>query len=190
MESLFLDEIRDLYDAERQLVKALPKMGKAAGSDELRQAIDEHLRETEGQVERLAQVFEMLDQKATGKKCVAMTGLIGEADELIKSANQSSVRDAGIIAAAQKVEHYEISGYGSARTFARMLGYEGAASLLDETLNEEKNADSKLNDIAETQINEEAVAEGETAMSRGDSTGTRRNEGPKTRRAGGGHRTT
>jgi ferritin-like metal-binding protein YciE len=191
MEDLFLDQIRDLYDAEKQLTKALPKMAKSASSDELRKAIQDHLRETENQVERLDRVFDMIEQKATGKKCAAMTGLIKEGEEVVASTDDSAVRDAGIIAAAQRVEHYEMSGYGSARTFAQMLGHDEAASLLQETLNEEKNADHKLNEIAESQINEQAMS-GTGGMSPGSArTGskTRRTttatSGGKTRTAGG-----
>jgi len=188
MQDLFLDEIRDLYDAEKQLTKALPKMAKAASSDELKQAIEDHLQETQNQVERLNQIFEMLDQKATGKKCAAMAGLIKEGEEVIASTTDS-VRDAGIIAAAQKVEHYEMSGYGSARTFAQMLGHDDAVSLLQETLDEEKNADRKLNDIAESQVNEQAMSGGEettTASSSRNGTKSRsKTTGAKTRTAGG-----
>jgi len=188
MENLFLDEIRDLYDAEKQLTKALPKMAKAASSEELKQAIEEHLRETENQVERLEQVFEMLDQKATGKKCAAMAGLIKEGEEVIASTSDS-VRDAGIIAAAQKVEHYEMSGYGSARTFAQMLGHDEAASLLEETLEEEKNADRKLNDIAESQVNEQAMSSGQeattTSGSKNGAKSRSKSTAGKTRTAGG-----
>jgi ferritin-like metal-binding protein YciE len=187
MENLFLNGIRDLYDAEKQLTKALPKMAKAASSDELKQAIEEHLRETQNQVQRLEQVFDMIEQKAGGKKCAAMTGLIKEGEEIIASTSDSSVRDAGIIAAAQKVEHYEMSGYGSARTFAQMLGHEDAASLLEETLEEEKNADRKLNDIAESQVNEQAMSAGEetTTSSRNGSKARTKSSGGKTRTAGG-----
>jgi len=189
MQGLFLDEIRDLYDAEKQLTKALPKMAKAASSDELKQAIEDHLQETQNQVERLNQVFEMLDQKATGKKCAAMAGLIKEGEEVIGSTNDSSVRDAGIIAAAQKVEHYEISGYGSARTFAQMLGHDDAVSLLEQTLEEEKNADRKLNDIAESQVNEQAMSGGEETSASSSRNGTKSRgksmSGGKTRTAGG-----
>jgi len=191
MENLFLNEIRDLYDAEKQLTKALPKMAKAASSNELKQAIEEHLQETKNQVERLEQVFESIDQKASGKKCAAMTGLIQEGEEIIASTTDSAVRDAGIIAAAQKVEHYEMSGYGSARTFAQMLGHEDAASLLEETLQEEKNADRKLNDIAESQVNAHAMSGGEEeeetagSSSRNGAKSRSKSTAGKTRTAGG-----
>jgi len=188
MEDLFLDEIRDLYDAEKQLTKALPKMAKAASSQELKKALEDHLRETQNQVERLEQVFDMLEQKATGKKCAAMAGLVKEGQEMVASTSDAVVRDAGIIAAAQKVEHYEISGYGSARTFAQLLRHEDVATLLEETLNEEKMADRKLNDIAESQVNEEAtdesMSESTTSSSRNGSK-SGRVSGGKTRTAGG-----
>src|SRR6201985_1615904 len=141
MDDLFLDEIRDLYDAEKQLTKALPKMAKAAASQQLREAFEEHLEQTQGHVERLEEIFESLAQDSSGKKCAAMAGLIKEGDELAGDTEQTAVRDAGLIAAAQKVEHYEIAGYGSARAHAEILGHADAVRLLDETLAEEKEAD-------------------------------------------------
>jgi len=156
MDQLFLDEIRDLYDAEKQLIKALPKMAKAASSDELRGAFEDHLEQTQEHVTRLEEIFDALGEKATGKKCMAMQGLIKEGDELM-AMDEGALRDAGLIAAAQKVEHYEMSGYGSARTHAHLLGNLEAVSLLDETLNEEKEADRILNDLAENRINREAL---------------------------------
>jgi ferritin-like metal-binding protein YciE len=157
MDDLFLEELRDLYDAEKQLTKALPKMAKNASSEELKEAFEEHLRQTEGHVERLEQIFEQLGEKATGKKCAAMSGLVKEGEEVASDTDDDAVRDAGLIAAAQKVEHYEISGYGSVRTHARMLGHDQAVRLLEETLEEEKETDQKLNDLAETLINEQAM---------------------------------
>ncbi len=157
MDQLFLDEIRDLYDAEKQLTKALPKMAKAACSDDLRMAFEGHLEETQGHaVKRLEEIFDALGEKGAGKKCTAMQGLIKEGEELM-AMDQSALRDAALIAAAQKVEHYEISGYGSARTHAHLVGNSEAVSLLDETLNEEKEANRKLNDLAETTINNDAL---------------------------------
>jgi ferritin-like metal-binding protein YciE len=153
---MFVDELRDLYDAEKQLTKALPKMAKASTSEELRAAFEAHLEETQGHVQRLEQIFEQLDEKPTGKKCAAMAGLIKEGDE-IASEVDPPVRDAGLIAAAQKVEHYEISGYGSARTHGQLLGIDEAVELLEETLNEEKAADEKLNELAVGSVNEEAL---------------------------------
>jgi ferritin-like metal-binding protein YciE len=175
LEDLFIDELRDLYDGEKQLTKALPKMAKASSSGELRTAFESHLRETQNQVARLEQIFGLLDEKATGKKCAAMTGLIKEGDEIVSSTDDTSVRDAGLILAAQKVEHYEMSGYGSARTHAQLLGHVEAVSLLQETLNEEKQADRKLNDIAESSVNEDAQSV--TASSNGHR--TRRPAAPK-----------
>lgn len=158
MQELFLDELRDLYDAEKQLTKALPEMADAASTEELRSAFEEHLEQTKGHVQRLDQIFEELGAKSSGKKCAAMVGLIKEGNEVVEDSDESAVRDAGLIAAAQKVEHYEMSGYGSARTHAQLLGNTRAASLLKETLDEEKAADAKLNEIAMSFINEEAVS--------------------------------
>jgi ferritin-like metal-binding protein YciE len=157
MQDLFVDEIRDLYDAEKQLTKALPKMAKNCTSERLRQAFEEHLQQTEGHVQRLETIFDQLDMKASGKKCKAMSGMIDEGEDLASDLDENMVRDAGLIAAAQKVEHYEISAYGSARTHARMLGLNECARLLEQTLQEEKMADQILNDIAESSINEQAV---------------------------------
>lgn len=179
MDQLFLDEIRDLYDAEKQLVKALPKMAKAAASDDLRMAFEGHLEETQGHVRRLEEIFESLGEKGTGKKCTAMQGLIKEGDELMEM-DQNALRDAALIAAAQKVEHYEISGYGSARTHADLIGNSEAVSLLDETLSEEKEANRKLNDLAENTINHDALEA--SGMEAGAKTGR---TAPKTRTAGG-----
>ena len=157
MEELFMEELRDLYDAETQLTKALPKMAKAANSEHLRNAFEEHLEQTENQVERLRRIFELSSEKPTGKKCAAMTGLIKEGDEMANDTEETAVRDAGLIAAAQKVEHYEISGYGSARTHAELLGNDEAVRLLEETLREERETDEKLTELAQSMINEEAV---------------------------------
>lgn len=166
MEELFIDELRDLYDAETQLTKALPKMSRAAASDELREAFDEHLGQTENQIERLKRIFELVGEKPKGKKCVAMTGLIKEGDEMVSDSEETPVRDAGLIAAAQKVEHYEISGYGSARTHAELLGNDEAARLLEETLQEEKDTDERLTQLAENLINEEAIGMADDGGSR------------------------
>jgi ferritin-like metal-binding protein YciE len=157
MDELFLEEIRDLYDAERQLTKALPKMSKAACSMELKDVFDEHLGQTENQVARLERIFALVGEDAKGKKCAAMSGLIKEGGEMADDTEDTPVRDAGLIAAAQKVEHYEISGYGSARTHAELLGNDEAARLLEETLREEKAADEKLNALAKNMINLEAA---------------------------------
>jgi ferritin-like metal-binding protein YciE len=156
LHDLYVNELRDLYSAENQLVKALPKMAKAASSPELRAAFEEHLEVTQGQVERLETIFDELGVKPKGKKCVAMEGLIEEGKELLEEDAPEAVLDAGLIVAAQKVEHYEMAGYGSVRTFANLLGYEEAARLLQETLDEEGEADKKLTELAETIINVEA----------------------------------
>lgn len=148
LEDLLLEEIRDLYDAEKQLVKALPKMAKAATDDDLRSAFEEHLEETKGQVARLEQVFERLDTQAKGKPCKAMKGLVAEGQEVIEEDAMESLTDLALIGAAQRVEHYEISAYGTARTFAEKLGNKEVARLLEQTLKEEETADKKLTDIS------------------------------------------
>jgi ferritin-like metal-binding protein YciE len=181
MEELFLDEIRDLYDAEKQLIKALPEMGRAAWSEELREAFEVHLDQTENQVKRLERIFDALGEKAGGKKCAAMTGLIREGNEMVDATEESAVRDAGLIAAAQKVEHYEISGYGSALTHAEILRNAKAVSLLEETLIEERETDERLTALAQDFINEEAADPSGRAMDSG-------NGRPKTRAAGGSSR--
>ena len=148
LEDLLLEEIRDLYDAEKQLVKALPKMAKAATDDDLRSAFEEHLEETKGQVARLEQVFERLDTQAKGKPCKAMKGLVAEGQEVMEEDAMESLTDLALIGAAQRVEHYEISAYGTARTFAEKLGNKEVARLLEQTLKEEETADKKLTDIS------------------------------------------
>lgn len=146
LEDLLVDQIRDLYDAEKQLVRALPKMAQAASSEDLQQAIQAHLEETKNQVSRLERVFEELDKPAKGKACKAMRGLVEEGSEALDG--RSALTDLAIIAAAQRVEHYEISAYGTARAIATQIGQDTAASLLEETEEEEKAADTKLTDIA------------------------------------------
>lgn len=160
LRELFIDELKDIYWAEKALVKALPKMAKKATSSELVAAIEDHLSVTETHVERLEQVFETIGEKAAAKKCEAMEGLITEAEELMKEIEDGVVRDAAIISAAQKVEHYEIASYGTLVSFANTLGESDASALLEETLNEEKEADQTLTEIAEASINIDA-AEGE-----------------------------
>ena len=159
MEDLFLEEIRDLLDAEKQIVKALPKMVKASTSPELKDAFSDHLEETRGHVDRLERIFSAIGAKSGGVKCQAMEGLLKEGGEMISITDPGMVRDAGLIAAAQRVEHYEMAGYGSARTFAQLLGRTEAAGLLDKTLNEEKTADSTLTEIAVSMVNQKAAAE-------------------------------
>jgi ferritin-like metal-binding protein YciE len=155
LHELYVEQLRDLYDAENQLVKALPKMAEASNSDELRQGFEEHLEQTREHVQRLENIFESLGEKPKGEKCKGMEGLIKEGSEVLDEDMHEDVKDAAIIAAAQKVEHYEISGYGTARTFANLLGEDEAVSLLQKTLDEEKETDSKLNQLAEN-INVEA----------------------------------
>ena len=159
LQKLYTDELRDLYNAENQLLKALPKMAKGASSEELKEAIDKHLEQTKGHVQRLEQVFEQLGEKAKGKTCRAMKGLIEEGSEILEEDGDDSVIDAGIIVAAQKVEHYEIASYGSVRTFANLLGQKKAAELLQATLDEESEANELLNKLAESVVNPEALME-------------------------------
>jgi ferritin-like metal-binding protein YciE len=155
LNELFLDELKDIYWAEKHLAKALPKLAKNATSDELRKAIETHLSETENHITRVESVFESIGEKAAAVKCEAMEGLLKEADEIVSETEKGTLtRDAGIISAAQKVEHYEIASYGTLRTLALTLGYTEAADLLEATLNEEKNCDSLLTQIAEGGINE------------------------------------
>jgi len=157
---LFEDELKDLYWVEKAVTKAIPKMIKNATSQHLTDALKSHLVETEKQIDRLEQVFESIDKKATAKKCEAMDGIIKEGGELMESAEAGAMRDAGIISAGQKVEHYEMASYGTLRQFAETLGLDEAVSLLDATLNEEKAADKKLSEVAQT-INVEAAKEEE-----------------------------
>ena len=160
LNELFIDELKDIYWAEKHLTTALPKMAKAATSEELRTAIQNHLAETENHVSRLEQAFESIGEKAVAKKCEAMAGLIKEGDEIVSETEKGSItRDAGIIAAGQKIEHYEIATYGTLKTWAGVLGYDEAAELLDATLQEEKNADAKLTEVAESSTNQSASKE-------------------------------
>jgi ferritin-like metal-binding protein YciE len=156
LQDLFVDELKDLYSAENQLLKALPKMAKAASNGELRAGFEEHLEQTRGHVERLEQVCQQLEVTPKGKKCAAMEGLIEEGKELMEEDASPAVLDAGLIAAAQKVEHYEIASYGTVCTWATLLGFDEAASLLGETLEEEKATDEKLTTLAEQTVNEDA----------------------------------
>ncbi len=161
---LYVEQLRDLYDAENQLVKALPKLAEASNSDERREGFEEHLEQTKEHVQRLEQIFETLGETPKGEKCKGMEGLVKEASEALDENMQESVKDAAIIAAAQRVEHYEISGYGTARTFANLLDEDQAVSLLQKTLDEEKETDAKLNQLAEN-INVEAEESTEGAES-------------------------
>jgi len=159
LEDLLLHELKDLYSAETQLVKALPKMAKAASHEDLKAAFEEHLEQTEGHVERLNEISEMLGKKLTGHTCKAMKGLIEEGADLISEDADRSVRDAGLIGAAQRVEHYEIAGYGTARCLAEQLGHDEIAELLEQTLEEEKQTDENLSELATSSINVDAGQE-------------------------------
>jgi ferritin-like metal-binding protein YciE len=161
LKELFMSELKDIYDAEKQIVKNLPKMAKAAESDELRSAFEQHLEMTKQQVGRLEQVFEELGVAAKGKKCAGMEGIIAEGKELIEEDMDPATLDAGLIAAAQKVEHYEIATYGTLCAWAQQLGLEKAADLLEQTLEEEKETDENLTQLAENVINKEASEGGE-----------------------------
>jgi len=161
LKTLYIDELKDLYNAENQLVKALPKMAKAASSEELQDAFEKHLEQTKSHVDRLEEVFEEIGEKPKGKTCKAMKGLIAEGSEILKEDGEESVIDAGIIVAAQKVEHYEIASYGSVRTFAQLLGKDRSADLLQRTLDEESEANEVLNKLAEDIVNPEALMEPE-----------------------------
>ncbi len=156
LKALYIEELRDLYNAENQITKALPKMAKAATSPELKQAFEMHLEETQGQIGRLEQIFEALGESPKGKTCKAMQGLVEEGEEILKAKADPMVRDAALIAAAQRVEHYEIAGYGTVRTYAKLLKEQKAAKLLQETLDEEGATDEKLTSLAEGGINIEA----------------------------------
>lgn len=159
LRDLFIHELRDLYSAEKQLIKALPKMAKAASHEELREAFEEHLHQTEEQAHRLEQIFERMEISSRGEKCAAMEGLIEEASTFLKEEMPDNVRDAALIAAAQRVEHYEIAGYGVARTFGEILEEDEAVELLDQTLEEEKETDVKLTELAESVVNADAAEE-------------------------------
>src|ERR671914_1041653 len=159
LEELLVEELKDLYSAENQIIKALPKMAKASSSPELRRAFERHLEETKRQVERLNQIGESLEMKLTGKKCKGMEGLIEEGKEMIAEDFDEDTLDAGLIGAAQKVEHYEIAAYGTARTHASLLGHNKVAKLLQQTLDEEGATDKKLTALAEQLVNVEALQE-------------------------------
>jgi ferritin-like metal-binding protein YciE len=164
LKELYIDELKDLYNAENQLVKALPKMAKAASSDKLRQGFEEHLEQTKNHVQRLEKIFQTLGESPKGKKCKGMEGLIEEGSEVMEEDYEGSVMDAALIGAAQRVEHYEIAGYGTVRTMAETLGESDHVSLLEETLQEEKETDEKLTELA-SRINTEASADGNEEQS-------------------------
>jgi len=156
---LFEDELKDIYWAEKALTKAIPQMIKKASSDDLKEALQNHLEETEGHVTRAEKIFQLLGKEPRAKKCEAMDGLVKEAKGIMEDADEGFMRDAGIISAAQKVEHYEIASYGTLRTFAEVLGLSDIVDLLNQTLEEEKAADSKLTEVAYSAINEGAASE-------------------------------
>jgi len=158
LNDLFYETLKDIYHAEKTLVKALPRMAKAADSDDLREAFQHHLKETEGQVDRLEEVFKLIDQPARAKTCKAIVGLTDEAKEIMKEFKSTHALDAGLLAGAQAVEHYEISRYGTLKAWAEELGLDRAVGLLDATLQEEKNADKTLTQIAEASVNRRAEA--------------------------------
>jgi ferritin-like metal-binding protein YciE len=158
LRDLLIEELRDLYNAENQLVEALPKLAEAATSSELKSAFNHHLQETRQHVTRLERIFQQIGEKSSGETCEAMKGLIKEGDVLVKAEGDPSVRDAGLVGAAQRVEHYEIAGYGTARSLARRLGENEIAETLQQTLNEEAEADKKLTSIAESQVNVQATS--------------------------------
>ena len=160
LHSLFVEELRDMYNGETQLLQALPRMAKAAGSSDLRQAFTMHLKETEGHVQRLERIFKDLGEHPKGKRCKGMEGLVEEGKDIMEKKGEAPVIDAALIAGAQRVEHYEIAAYGCLRTYARLLGNDNAAKLLDQTLAEEEAADKKLTEIGESSVNNQAAAVG------------------------------
>jgi len=179
LRELYVDELKDLYSAEKQLTKALPKMAKAASSEELKSGFEEHLEQTKNHVQRLEQVFEQLGEKPTGKKCLGMEGLINEGSSVMQEDFSDEVMDAALISAAQRVEHYEIAAYGTVCAYAELLGESEQNSLLNETLNEEKETDQKLTELSR-EINVEAQGEGGEAEEEAEDTQSRRK--PRTTR--------
>lgn len=163
LKELYVDELRDLYSAELQLVAALPKIAEATTAPELKTAIEDHLGQTKGQIKRLDKIFQELGESSGGETCDAMKGLLKEGSKLIETVAQGPVRDAALIGAAQKVEHYEMAGYGTARTFAQLLGHENHVDLLQETLDEEAGANDMLTEIAEQIVNNQAAKKGSTS---------------------------
>lgn len=183
LQKLLQDELEDIYDAEHQLVKALPKMIEKSSSPELQRALKQHLTVTQNQITRLEQVFKTLGEKAKRKPCKGMAGIVSEGSEMLEENLEESTKDAAIISAAQKVEHYEIASYGTVRTLAQTLGNNEVAELLEETLDEEKEADQRLTQIAESSINSEAASEEEEGGEEGSNGRSRANSGS---RAGSG----
>lgn len=160
MQDLLIEELRDIYHAEKQIARSLPKLAKAVSNETLRQAMQQHVEETKGQIDRLEKVFEHLDTRTRGKRCEAMEGLLDEAQEILEMGLAPEVQDAALIAAAQKVEHYEIASYGTLHAYASACGLKEVAQLLEETLNEEKTTDKKLNDLAINDVNKKALQAG------------------------------
>ena len=160
LDNLFLEELKDIYHAEKQLTRALPRMAKAAESPDLQQAFTTHLKETEGQIQRLEKIFKALGQPARGKRCKGMEGLVEEGKEKMEEDGEPPVLDAALIASAQKIEHYEIAAYGCLRTYSELLGMDEVGQLLQQTLEEEEATDKKLTQLGESGINEAAVAAG------------------------------
>jgi len=167
LRQLYVEELKDAYDGENQIVKALPKIIKAASTPKLREALETHLNQTKGHVQRLEQIFKSLGEPAKAKKCDGLRGILDEGEKTISNGEQGAVLDAGLIAGAQRVEHYEMAAYGSLKTWAAELGDDQAAQLLEETLNEEKQADKKLTEIATATVNAEAFRAGETSRGAG-----------------------
>ncbi|HEV2853960.1 MAG TPA: ferritin-like domain-containing protein [Thermoanaerobaculia bacterium] len=159
LRKLYVDELKDLYSAEKQILQALPRMAKKASNEQLKKAFETHVEETRGQVERLDRIFELLGKSSRGKKCKGMEGLLEEGKEMMQEDMEPEVMDAALIAAAQKVEHYEISGYGTVRTYAQLLGEDQHVKLLQQTLDEEGKTDKLLTQLAESSINVEALQE-------------------------------
>jgi ferritin-like metal-binding protein YciE len=182
LKELYIDELKDIYNAENQLVKALPKMAKAANSEELRTGFEEHLEQTRGHVQRLEQIFKELGEKPSGKKCKGMEGLVAEGQEMMGEDFEDDVMDAALISAAQRVEHYEIAAYGTVRTYAELLGEDSAVQLLEQTLEEEKETDQKLTDMA-SEINVRAMGKGSEESSSEDEEGAPARKKARTARA-------
>ena len=191
LKSLLIDELRDIYHAERQLVRALPKLAKAATSPDLREALESHLAETEEQVSRVEQAFELLNESAKTKTCAGMMGIVEEGSELIKESDKGAALDAGIIAGAQRAEHYEMAAYGSLMAWARALGHDDVAELLSASLEEEKAADKKLTELAEAGLNDAAASASESDDDETEQSGNEDEDKPRSRRqpamAGGGN---
>jgi len=183
LRDLYIEQLHDLYDAENQLIRALPKMAKESSAEELKQGIEEHLEQTRGHVERLEEIFERIGEDPKGEKCKAMEGLVKEGSAILSEDMEEDTKDAAIIAAAQRVEHYEIAGYGTAKTYARLLGEDEDAELLEQTLQEEKETDQKLTELADDINVQAAEGEDQETDAEADETST-----PRRTRKGSGKR--